>query len=266
MFSRVCVFKLILAGLLLAGNARAVTKDLGDSPYEGIVKRNAFELKPIPPVVIETNTPPPPPSNLKLTGISTITDTPQLMLIVTEPGGKQVNKMLKEGEKDGAIEVVSIDAKAGSAKVRNAGTETLMTFEKDGVKLQPGPAPNPMAMPFTRPLGSAVPQPGGLPNNPAFTPAANFNPNGIGGGIGGNTAPTGFTDSAAGGLAIPTRSVRTPPVTPQAQPAQGQMSVEEQALMIELNRHLQDTGQAPPTTRSGRVIPLPPLPPTPLSQ
>ena len=38
MFGRVCVFKLILAGLLLAGNARAVTKDLGDSPYKVIVE------------------------------------------------------------------------------------------------------------------------------------------------------------------------------------------------------------------------------------
>ncbi len=251
------MLKLILAGLLLALDARAVTKDLGDSPYKVIVERNAFDLKPAPVVNLETNAPPPPPSNLKMTGISTVTATPQLMLIVTEPGGKQVNKILKEGEREGAIEVVSIDAKAGSAKVRNGGTEQVMTFEKDGIKLQPGPTPPPT--PFIRPLGSAVPQPAGLQNNPAFTPSA------VPTGIGGNMAPTGLTDSSTGGVAIPTRSVRTPPVTTQAQPgAAGQLSAEEQALMIELNRHLQQSGQTPTTTR-GRSVPLPPLPPTPLT-
>lgn len=255
------MFKLILASLLLAVVARAVTKDLGDSPYKVIVERNAFDLKPPPPIIVDTNPPPAPPSNLKLTGISSITAVPQLMLIVTEPGGKQVNKMLKEGDRDGAIEVVSIDVKAGSAKVRNAGTEQTMSFEKDGIKLPPGPAPappSPFPSPFARPVSTAVPQPA------AFTPPA-F-PTGIGGGTGGNAAPTGFTDSAAGGITIPTRSVRSAPVTPQAQPAQGQLSVEEQSLMIELNRHLQETGQAPAATTSrGRAVPLPPLPPTPLT-
>lgn len=253
------MFKLILAGLLLAVEARAVKMDLGDSPYKVIVERNAFDLKPAPPPPPPETPPAPPPSNLKITGISTITSPPQLMLVITEPGGKQVNEILREGERKGAIEVVAINAAEGTAKVRNAGTETVLSFKENGIKVAPGPAPvaTPFASPFVRPVGSAVPLPPGMGNNPAFTPATVPN------GIGGSAAPTGFTDSAAGGLTIPTRSVRTPPVTPQA--TAGQLSPEEQALMIELNRHLQDTGQSRPVNSQGRPIPMPPLPPTPLT-
>src|SRR5262249_46856385 len=61
--------------------------------------------------------------------------------------------ILTEGQRDGEIEVISIDEKAGSVKVSNAGTVQTLTFEKDGAKLPATQAP---AAPGTPPPGGAA--------------------------------------------------------------------------------------------------------------
>src|SRR6267378_902744 len=92
------------------------------NPYQGIVDRNVFALKPPPP-------PPPPPAvdNTKptgpkiiLTGITTILGKRALMKATlprqNEPGkppepAKEESFMLKEGERQGEIEVLEINDK-----------------------------------------------------------------------------------------------------------------------------------------------------------
>jgi len=55
-----------------------------------------------------------------------------LLEITEQEAGKApvVHKpILREGEREGSIEVVSIDIEKGLVKIRNAGNETNITFE-----------------------------------------------------------------------------------------------------------------------------------------
>ena len=130
--------------------------------------------------------------------------------------------ILGVGQREGDIEVLEIDDKAGSVKVNNAGIVVMLTFEKDGPKLPATPLP-------------AVP---GIP-------------------IPGLPAPTGAAPASAGqtglnpGFTMPTRIPRVPgaaagaetaSVTPgtssmsAAQQAAAQRTPEESALLYEANR------------------------------
>jgi hypothetical protein len=101
-----------------------------------------------------------------------------------QPPGKPIQSfILAQGQRDGEIEVLEIDEKAGSVKVNQSGTVTTLTFEKNGAKLPASvaaaaPAPNP---------GGFVPPP--QPVNPYLPPSG----------------------PPAGGLkTIPTRQLRVP--------------------------------------------------------
>jgi hypothetical protein len=175
--------------LLLLSPAHAIT----DTPYQAIVDRNVFALKPPPPPPVnnpEANKPPPPP--ITLTGITTILNSKRAFISVNMPAkppepAKVQSFMLREGERDGDIEVLEIDEKAGMVKVNEFGTITNLTWEKNGLKMaggQAAPAPNP---------AGGVPPP---PQNPFNPGAAGFN------------------------KAIPSRTLRLPGV-PTAQPSTG---------------------------------------------
>jgi len=56
--------------------------------------------------------------------------------------------ILTEGQSDGPIKVLQIDIKSGSVALNNAGTETVITFTKDG----PGVAKMPTQAVAPRPL------------------------------------------------------------------------------------------------------------------
>jgi len=64
---------------------------------------------------------------------------------------------LAEGMRDGNIEVLAFDEKAGMVKVDDFGTITNLTFDKDGVKLTSSPPAN------SAPAPGAVPPPPGSP-------------------------------------------------------------------------------------------------------
>jgi hypothetical protein len=178
---------LVCIGCLLALSfaAQAVTADSSatSNPYQGIVDRNVFGLKPAPPPPVPVDTKPPPPK-ITLTGITTIFGNKRALMKAPvaakppEPAHDQTY-MLAEGQRDGDIEVLEIDAKANIVKVNNGGTIMTLNFDDNGVKLSstlPAGAPVP---------GMAQPAPGGIP---APTPFAS----------------PGFNKS------IPTRTLRLP--------------------------------------------------------
>jgi hypothetical protein len=142
------------ASLLSASHTAAVA----DNPYQGIVDRNVFSLRNPPP-------PPPPPSNdppppkLTLTGITTILGGKRALLKGTPPPAKgepakEQFYMLSEGQRDGDIEVLAIDEKAGMVRVNDYGTITNLTFDKDGVKLTSSQPANSVPAAIQPPPGS----------------------------------------------------------------------------------------------------------------
>jgi hypothetical protein len=146
-----------MAGLSLGASAFAASSD--SSPYQAIVERNVFALKP-PPRPEDNQPPPPPPSKITLTGITTLLGNKRALLSVAVPGKQPDNLMLTEGQRDNEIEVLQIDEKAGSVKVLNHGVEQTLDFKTDGAKAQPGitslpgvppanviPPPNPQGIP-----------------------------------------------------------------------------------------------------------------------
>lgn len=175
----VATFRYICLTVLVAGTAAA-------NPYEAIIGRNVFGLKP------PTLTAPPPVApvaaskTITLQGISTILDRRQVMLKVAtaarppEPA-KEASYLWSEGQGEDDIEVVAIDADAGTVTIKNRGEPLSLTMKDNAEKPAAGAAlPAPVA-PATK-----------LPGLP--TPAATLPPPANPGG---------------GPRTIPTRSLRT---------------------------------------------------------
>ncbi len=129
-----------LIAALLAGFTLATFAEIKDSPYQIIVDRNPFALKPIPP-------PPPPPSNeptntvappsdVKLTGITTLLGPPKVFLEIIDPQTKKTSRPpgLLVGEKEGNVEILAIDPTEGTVHIRQGDTETTLDFDKNGLK------------------------------------------------------------------------------------------------------------------------------------
>ena len=264
----------VIGGLACCAAATAVTSDSSDSssnPYQSIVDRNVFSLKPPPAPVDSAEANKAPVLKITLTGMTTIFGNKRVLMKTAPPPGKPGEApkteqfyILTEGQREGDIEVLEIDEKVGSVKVNNAGTPMTLTFEKDGAKLPSTPPP---AVPGVPPNGvpplpgaRALPQPPGTVPNPSFqlptriprlpTPgsqASGVNPGGVGsplsanpGYLPGNTSLPGFQNNTMPGAAqnlsqaaLPTR----------------QYSLEEQAILIEATRQAggPTAGLLPPT-------------------
>lgn len=229
---------LVLCFWLVEIAASAVTVN----PYEAIVGRNVFGLKPPPPT---TNAAPPvvPAAiTIKLQGISTILDRRQVLLKVKtaarppEPA-KEKSYLWSEGQGEGDIEVLEIDAVAGVVRIKNQDLTQSLTMKDDAERPAVGAAlPSP---------ATPNPQASGLPGIPAPPPGAAPAPNP------GGVSPTGGT-----GRTIPTRSLRTSTTDgvglgtglgkgsttgvaadTQAQLSEaGQRSMEENVALYEINR------------------------------
>jgi hypothetical protein len=238
----------IAAGLLLAAVAAPATTTRNATDYEGILKRNPFNLQAAPPPPPPVPPPAPPPSNIELTGLVTAFGRQQVLMTIKDAKGQPTYEAFSVGEpaKEG-IEVLSLDLATGQVRVRNRGVESVLEWAKVKVPVGPAPAaPTPVPVPGIRPPGIPVPQP--APGTP--------------GGIGADGMPAGIGTTPAPAV-IPTRSIRVPAV-PQGQPtsqATPQLSpeVEAQMVLIELNRMQQQQQQQ----QSGQISP--PLPPTPLT-
>jgi hypothetical protein len=265
-------FVCLAGGLALAMGAKTAVNDNtadASNPFSAIVERNVFALKdppPPPPLEVKTNTPPP---NIRLTGITTIfgTSNKRALFMVQEigipgkPAGKEESYILTEGQRQGAIEVLEIDEKKNSVKIKNDGNEAVLTLD-DKVKLPSAPA-----IP-----GLGAPLPGGLPRLPTFTPTAAVTPAGSISpvnsqpaspvsfyGNNNNAAPAANSvalNNGGANVELPLRTIRTPPT---AAPVTGPVpSPEEQIIMIEAQREA--------NKNNPRFPPLPPTPLTPVLQ
>lgn len=251
---------LLAGGVWLCAEVQGALTEAGSNPYQKIVDRNMFGLRDPPPPPVQTAPPPPvTPSNVKITGISNTYKVKKAHFMVSLPGKTPEYCSLSEGEGKDSLEVLEIDTKAGSVKVRTAGVEKVMTFETDGLK-------NPMA---------AMPPPGapgvpgmvpGMPGVPALNlppgvmPAGRLNmPGGIPRMTLGAALPTSLSPPAGANSGVdinsqfrlPSRAVRI-----QAE-QQSQAQHDESVIMMELNREVNRD-----KISSGN---FPPLPPTLLS-
>src|SRR5829696_571497 len=81
-----------LIALLVVGFSLTAFAELKDNPYQVIIDRNPFGLRPIPPppvAVVDTNPPAPPPPDIKLTGITTLLGEPRVMLQIEDKQSKK---------------------------------------------------------------------------------------------------------------------------------------------------------------------------------
>jgi len=255
-----------MAVMALATVVVCANVDTNPNPYATIVDRNPFGLKPPPPPPPppEQTAPPVPMAKVTMTGLLSTFGEPRVILEIIEDAGKGGGTPtrpppLREGERQGPVEVLAIDVVKSTVRLRNSGVETNITFpdiaKSTPIPGGPGVAGLPGAPGYKAPALGAPPQPLQAPQASAPTV---ISPNGANGGggvtlMGGGTTATATPTSTAGlpsplgadsGMrTIPSRPLRTetgalPPMT------------KEQAdLLMEVNR-----------LRGG-----PPSPPTPLT-
>jgi hypothetical protein len=193
-----------VASLSLVGYA-----EVKENPYQVIIERNAFGLKPPPPPPVQqTNAPVdvPPAMDVKLTGISTLLGPPKVFLQIQNQQTKKFEfpAALEVGEKLGDIEILAVDPEAGTVRIRSGDAETTLDFDKNGVK------PNAVAGAVPPPQG----MPGVVPLNVPPAPTSNpFNKTGSRVSVSGGTASSapaapGF-GNANFGASIPARPMRS---------------------------------------------------------
>jgi hypothetical protein len=236
----------LAGGLALCVATTAGTAAAADSPYQGIVERNVFGLKPPPPPPNPEDNKPPPPK-IMLTGITTILGNKRALLKFTPPPkpgdpAKEQAYTLAEGEREGGLEVLEIDEKAGTVKVNNYGTVATLDFETNGIKTPTAAAP-PGVPPPIRPgmpmPGAGVPGMGTpMPQRPLRVPP----------GAGAAVAP-----QATGGAGLSAANTGVNPAMAQAPVQEGSSSLEENLMLLELNRiknqPMVDAGLMPPLPR-----------------
>ena len=231
------------------------------TPYQSIVERNVFGLKPPPPPPDPNDLPKTPPPKITLTGITTIFGNKRALLKVPpqpgkagDPGKAEQSSILKEGERDGELEVVHIDVDAKKVEVSYNGQPVTVTFDKDAIKNASGqPA-------VAIPQGGGIPAPAGMPShmanpvgNPGFgnpniptRPVRGFQPQGAstmsspgipsypGYSAGGVTPGV-----SVGGAAMPGFQFGSPTASStQPQQVQPQINPDEQAILIEAQREV----------------------------
>ena len=197
----------VLGSLALATGVKAITSEPGgdkggdaigsaeENPYSAIVERNVFDLKPPPkPSAADekTNTP---PLNVRLTGITTILGNKRALFMVQEgsaPGkrgaqNKEESYIMTEGQRQGALEVLEIDVKGETVKIKNDGIVSTIPIE----------VPKPQNAP---PAPGGPGRPGGPGNGPGFK--GQHSGPGFPGRGGGNPN---------GSIQLPTRALRTAP-------------------------------------------------------
>jgi len=186
----------LTGGLVLSASAQALTADAPGNPYQGVVERNVFAIKP-PPDPSSLKPAEPEPPKITPQGIMSMFGRQQVLFKTVMPGTKpgeppkETAMVLSVGQREGEIEVVAVDESTGTITFNNHGKLQTLSLEKDGQKPPTGPAVAPLPR-------ISVP---GNPGVPA--PAAAFNP-----------VPSGAAaGSALRNIPIPTRSLRLPTMT-----------------------------------------------------
>jgi hypothetical protein len=227
----------------------APTNPVVANPYQVILDRNPFALK--PPPLITTISPPTNPasaSSVKLTGFSSDSagkNWKVWLMIAPQPGKANPQYFsIAEHDKQGDIEVLEINGKENTAKILYAGNSLDLNFKDNAL-----PTP---AAPVAPPVPGAHP-PGAI-TTPGIVPAPGTPPPGLKtAATTGMTATPGATAAPTPALrTIPARNVRTAPsVEAQSRAVEAQNDAAVQRLMLEVQRKQREIqGQT-----------LPPLPP-----
>src|SRR5881296_2776061 len=112
----------ILGGILAVSAAQTALAEAKPNPYQAIVERNPFGLKPPPPPPDPAPpAPAAPPAKVLLTGISSMFGVRALLEITEQEPGKSPTTrkpILKEGERDGSVEVLAINVEKSLVKIR----------------------------------------------------------------------------------------------------------------------------------------------------
>lgn len=233
--------------------AVAAPEEATGNPYDSIVGRNVFGLKPPPP----PPAPPDPdklnpPPTIELQGLTTINGRPQVLFKAKLPAkppapAQDASFVMSAGERQGEIEVVEINERDGVVKFNNHGRLQELNMKDNAAKPVAGAAIPALPIPGAPP---GVPPPAAA----AFNPVPPASPAGTTLG-GGRTIPTtglpsrplrASTDLIAGGV----------PQAPQNTQAERPLSHEERELMIEgMRKYYTETGDVrgpvmPPTSLS----------------
>ena len=126
-----CLFFLSILGVTAIQDAQSK-----GNPYLAINKRNAFDLANEPPPRNESSPPPEPPKDLdlKFTGIFRLKGVEKACLAVIDTSAKPPETnyfQMPAGDKQGSIEIKSIDAKAGSVKLLRNGKLIELNLSDD---------------------------------------------------------------------------------------------------------------------------------------
>jgi len=239
-----------------AGAIAADTPDSSANPYQGIVDRNVFALKPPPPPPDPESLKPPMPG-FELTGITTIFGNGHKRAMFkaipkhgkgVDPAAKEKSYMLAEGQREGDVEVNRIDEVARTVTLTYDATVITIDFTNNAAKaVSVAAAPPPPRAPgvpgVLPPAGRGVQPPGGAPaglRQPGG-PGNDRRPIRSGNGLGVSTGqPAMGVAPTQTGLAVQ-----------QQQPV---LTREQQEVVMEAMR---EQGQNDPT--------MPPLPPTSLT-
>lgn len=122
--------------------SRDASTQVSRERFETIPVRNAFGLKPMP-APVETAPPPRPRLEVLFTGITVRNGVKRAYFQVTDPqiprGHPNATRYvcIAEGQRQGELEVLLVDERAGAVKIRHGGMESLLTFEKNGNKPNP---------------------------------------------------------------------------------------------------------------------------------
>jgi hypothetical protein len=238
----------LAGGLALRIAANEVSPDSSSNPYQSIVDRNVFALKPPPPPP-DPEASKPPPVKITLTGITTLLGKRALLKSPAPPGKPgeparpEISYILAPGQREGDIEILDIDEVGGNVKLRNGGVEVTLNIDKDGPKLTPTAAPVP-----GMPGAPGAIWPGGrAPNlpaptaNPGFTmPTRTLRLPAGGAGTAPAANPNGMSAPGAGYVPAANQGYSTTPNLPVGQqktwPPEVNVSREEQLILMEAQR------------------------------
>jgi len=190
-----CILGTFLVGIAV----QPAFADAKPNPYQAIIERNPFALKP-PPKPLEVTPPQAVVSIGKviLTGITSLGPAPKALLEITEqePGKTATTRrpILQQGERDGAVEVLSIDVEKSLVKIRNAGNETNISFEVPKIAAS-------AAAPAGTVAPAGFPPPPATASTPTVISPANAAANNLDRGSGVTIVGGGTTGSAAGSVA-----------------------------------------------------------------
>ena len=129
----------LIIACLIGFSLVCISEQSGNSnPYQTITERNVFGLKPAIQLPPATSDQPQTIKNLFLTGISVKKGEKVAHFATPDPSkpGTQKYFSLREKDSDSGIEVLEINERAGTVKIKNYGNIVDLSFEKNGLKPQ----------------------------------------------------------------------------------------------------------------------------------